>query len=324
MIGRKIEKENLKRLFYEVKNEYKVIGPVRRKNNFLLTEVEDLSDIALDYLTTISTPKNFLIPYMEPIFAFNGDEFKETITDEKIAFFGLHLCDVNAIGRLDLVFWNDPYYKARREKMLVIGISCKPAENCFCKSTGANILTNICDLFLKAEGENYVGFSMTEKGRKLLSQHYFGPETVEEREVKIDYEERVHLDIYKISKKILEYYNHPLWEENSRKCLACTNCTLVCPLCYCYDVIDETFIVPNEGLRVRCWDSCLLLSFARIAGGINFRKDLKARFRNVYVHKFKTFVDEFGVPSCVGCGRCITFCPAKIDMLEILSKLGGA
>ena len=324
MIGKKIKKENLKNLFHHVKSEYKVIAPVRRKGSYAFIEVEDFSDVTLDYPITILPPKNYIIPYKEPIFALEGGEFKETISDEKIAFFGLHLCDANAIGRLDLVFWNDPYYKARREKMLVIGVSCKPDKNCFCKSTGANVLTNACDLFLKADGDDFVGFSMTEKGRMLLSQLYFGPETVDEREVKIEYDERVHIDIHKIGRRILKDYNNPVWEENAKRCLGCTNCTLVCPLCYCYDVIDETFIVPTEGLRVRCWDSCLLLSFARVAGGLNFRKDLKARYRNIYIHKFKTFVDEFGVPSCVGCGRCITFCPAKIDMLEILDKIGGA
>jgi formate hydrogenlyase subunit 6/NADH:ubiquinone oxidoreductase subunit I len=322
-MGKKIKKENLKKLFEDISKEYKVIAPVKRKDDYVLMEVKDFSQVALDYPTTVLPPKKFLLPYKDTIFAFDGGEFKETIPEEKIAFFGLHLCDVNAIGRLDLVFWNDPYYRARRDKMLVVGISCKPSESCFCKSTGANVLTNACDLYLKAEGDSYVGFSMTEKGRKLLSQLYFGPETVEEREVRVEYEEKIPLDIYKIGKRILEDYNNPIWEETAKKCLACTNCTLVCPLCYCYDVIDETFVVPNEGQRVRCWDSCLLLSFARVAGGHNFRKDLKARYRNVYTHKFKTFVDEFGVPSCVGCGRCVTFCPADIDLRENLSKLGG-
>ncbi|MCS7129873.1 MAG: 4Fe-4S dicluster domain-containing protein [Archaeoglobaceae archaeon] len=323
-MGKRIKKENLKRLFDDISKEYKVIAPVKRGEDYVLEEVKDFSEVALDYPTTILPAKKFILPYKEPIFALDGGEFKELIPDEKIAFFALHMCDANAIGRLDLVFWNDPYYQARREKMLIVGISCKPIETCFCKSTGANVLTNACDLFLKADGENYIGFSMTEKGRKFLSQLYFGPETVDVREVKIDYDEKMHLDIYTIGRRILEDYNNPVWEQTAKRCLACTNCTLVCPLCYCFDVIDETFIVPNEGQRVRCWDSCLLLSFARVAGGHNFRKDLKARYRNIYTHKFKTFVDEFGVPSCVGCGRCITFCPADIDMRETLSKLGGA
>ncbi|MCS7118753.1 MAG: 4Fe-4S dicluster domain-containing protein [Archaeoglobaceae archaeon] len=323
-MGKKIKKENLEKLFADIGKEYKIIAPIKKRENYVFAEVEDFSEIVLDYPMTILPPKEFIMPYKEPIFVFENGEFGEVIPNEKIALFALHMCDVNAIGRLDFVFWNDLYYKARREKMLIVGISCKPIETCFCKSTGANVLTNTCDLFLKAEEDYYVGFSMTEKGRKLLSQLYFGPETVYVREVKIDYDEKLQFDIYAIGKRILEDYNNPVWEETAKNCLACTNCTLVCPLCYCFDVIDETFVVPEEGKRIRCWDSCLLLSFARVAGGHNFRKDLKARYRNVYTHKFRTFVDEFGVPSCVGCGRCTTFCPAEIDMREILFRLGGA
>lgn len=186
----------------------------------MLEEVKDFSEVALDYPTTILPAKKFILPYKESIFALDGGEFKELIPDEKITFFALHMCDANAIGRLDLVFWNDPYYQARREKMLIVGISCKPIETCFCKSTGANVLTNACDLFLKADGENYIGFSMTEKGRKFLSQLYFGPETVDVREVKIEYEEKMHLDIYTIGRRILEDYDNPVWEQNRKEMLS--------------------------------------------------------------------------------------------------------
>ncbi|MCX8191623.1 MAG: 4Fe-4S dicluster domain-containing protein, partial [Nitrososphaerales archaeon] len=297
MIGKRIKKDNLEKLFIDISKEYKVIGPVRNKEDFILKEVEDFDEVTLDYPTTILPPKSFIIPYREPIFALDREEFKELIPNGKMAFFGLHICDINAIERLDLALWDDPYYMARRKKMFIVGISCKPTETCFCKSMGANVLTNACDLFLNVEGDNYVGFSMTEKGRKILSQLYFEPEVVNVREVRIDYEEKPHIDLHKINRIILEDYNNPIWEDTAKRCLACTNCTLVCPLCYCYDVIDETFINSNEGERVRCWDSCLLLSFARVAGGLNFRKDLKARYRNIYIHKFKTYVDEFGVPS---------------------------
>lgn len=323
MIGKKIRKENLKNLFINISNEYKVIAPIKRGEDYILTEVKDFEEISLDYPTTILPPKNFIMPYKEPILAFDNEELKELIPEERMAFFGLHMCDVNAIGRLDLALWDDPYYMARRKKMLIIGISCKPTETCFCKSMGANYLTNACDLFLNVEEESYVGFSMTEKGRKILSQLYFEPEIVNVKEVKIDYEEKLPIDIYKINRKILEDYENPIWDETVKRCLSCTNCTLVCPLCYCFDMIDETFIIPNKGERLRCWDSCLLLDFAKIAGNFNFRKDLKARYRNIYIHKFKTYIDEFGIPSCVGCGRCIIFCPAKIDMKDVLFKLGG-
>ncbi|MGB9636730.1 MAG: 4Fe-4S dicluster domain-containing protein, partial [Thermoplasmata archaeon] len=309
--------------FEELCSEYTVIAPVKKDKDFVYAEVENFGEIALDYTTTITPVKKYLIPYKETMFTFENEKIKEKLPEEKLAFFGLHICDINAISRMDMVLWNDPYYRGRRENMLIVGVSCKPTEKCFCKSTHSNVLNNTCDIFLKEEDREFLAYSLTEKGRKLLNSFLFESTNIDTKEIRVDYNEAKHIDVHKVSEKILKDYENPVWEETARKCLGCTNCTVVCPLCYCYDVIDNTYITPESGERVRCWDSCLLVNFARVAGGHNFRKDLKARYRNVYIHKFKTFVDEFGTTSCVGCGRCITYCPAGIDMRETLSKIGG-
>lgn len=324
MLAKEIKKDNLGKFFEEIASSYTVIAPVKKGEDIVFAEAENFNDVVLEYTTTITPAKKFLLPYQETMFTFEKDKIREKLTDEKIALFGLHICDVNAIARLDKVFWNDPYYRARREKMLIIGITCKPNEKCFCKSVHANVLSPVCDVFLKHEGERYKAVSYTETGRKILNSFLFVQTQTEIREIKVDYEEGKHLDVHKVSENIIKNYENPVWEETAKKCLGCTNCTVVCPLCYCYDVWDTNYIRADEGARIRCWDSCLLLSFARVAGGHNFRKDLKARYRNVYTHKFRTFVDEFGVPACVGCGRCVTYCPAGIDMRDTLTRLGGA
>jgi len=324
VLAKEIKKENLEIFFKAISSEYTVIAPIKKGNDIVYAEVEDFKEVVLDYTTTITPVKKFLLPYKETMFTFENEKIRERLPDEKIAFFGLHICDINAIARLDKVFWNDPYYRARRDNMLIVGITCKPGDKCFCKSVNANVLPPICDVFLKAEEGHYYAVSFTEKGRKRLNSFIFTESKKEIREVKADYEEKAHINIHKVYEKILSDYENPVWENTAKKCLACTNCTVVCPLCYCYDVNDVTYVNPGEGERIRCWDSCFLITFARVAGGGNFRKDLKARYRNVYTHKFRTFVDEFGVPACVGCGRCITYCPAGIDMRETLAKLGGA
>jgi sulfhydrogenase subunit beta (sulfur reductase) len=323
--GKKINKENLQKFFMEIASQYTVIAPMKKGDkDFIYGETDTFEDVCLEYPTTITPIKKYLLPYKEKMFSFERGKMREEIPEEKLALFGLHICDINAIARLDMVLWNDPAYKARRENMLIIGVSCTPNDKCFCKSVHANVLPNICDVFLMQHEKDYIAYSLTEKGRKLLTSFLFEPTNIEIKEIKVEYNEQKHIDIHRVGERILKDYENPVWAETAKRCLGCANCTVVCPLCYCYDVVDNTYVHTDEGERVRCWDSCLLLNFARVAGGHNFRKDLKARYRNVYTHKFRTFVDEFGVPSCVGCGRCITFCPAGIDMRETLGKLGGA
>jgi ferredoxin len=178
-------------------------------------------------------------------------------------------------------------------------------------------------VFLQDAGDHYVAYSGSEAGRKLLNSHVFERGTHEAGKICVDYQEKSHIDVHKVWKNLLADYNNPVWEETGKRCLGCANCTVVCPLCYCYDVLDVSKVTPDEGERVRCWDSCTLVTFARVAGGHNFRKDIKSRYRNIYTHKFRTYVDLFGLPACIGCGRCVTFCPAGIDMRETLRRAGG-
>jgi len=115
----------------------------------------------------------------------------------------------------------------------------------------------------------------------------------------------------------------PVWDELGKKCLCCGSCSMVCPTCSCFDVWDE---ISGEGgaCRLRCWDACLYRDYAVVAGGHNFRSDRADRVRNRYYHKQEAFVREFGMPSCVGCGRCIENCPTGINVVEVFQHVRGA
>jgi ferredoxin len=108
-------------------------------------------------------------------------------------------------------------------------------------------------------------------------------------------------------------YDHPRWDEVARRCLSCGNCTLVCPTCFCTSVEDTTSIAGNEAERLRHWDSCFTTEYAYIHGG-SLRGSPRARYRQWLTHKLATWIDQFGSSGCVGCGRCITWCPVGIDI----------
>jgi ferredoxin len=113
---------------------------------------------------------------------------------------------------------------------------------------------------------------------------------------------------------------HPRWDNVAARCLGCTNCTLVCPTCFCSRVDDVTDLSGENAQRVRRWDSCFNPEFGAVHGG-NFRPSIRGRYRQWLTHKFASWYDQFGSSGCVGCGRCITWCPVGIDVTEEITAI---
>ena len=324
MLAKKIKKSDLGEFVAILARDHDIIAPVMKDGQYVFSQVDDEKKVELGFPLTVLPIKKFIYPEKESMFKIEEGRLKETVPETRQAFLGLHVCDINGLARLGLALSNDTYYRARRDNALIIGVSCTPGPACFCKSMRANeLVPGTWDLYLADRGDHYLVASGSEKGRKLLNFPIFEPTEVEVDRIGIDYEEHVRADPKKVWGNILKDHENPVWEETGKRCLGCANCTVVCPLCYCYDVQDVSQVLPDPGERIRCWDSCTLVSFAKVAGGHNFRKDIKSRYRNIYTHKFRTYQDEFGVPACVGCGRCVTFCPAGIDMRETLRRVGG-
>jgi len=128
------------------------------------------------------------------------------------------------------------------------------------------------------------------------------------------------LDVTDIRNLLHRNQEHPRWDEVAGRCLACTNCTLVCPTCFCSCVEDATVLNLQTAERVRRWDSCFTPEFARVHGG-NFRPSIRGRYRQWLTHKFASWFDQFDVSGCVGCGRCITWCPVGIDVTEEITAI---
>jgi ferredoxin len=130
------------------------------------------------------------------------------------------------------------------------------------------------------------------------------------------------MDTTDIQALLYRNYEHPRWDEVASRCLTCGNCTLVCPTCFCSTMEDFTSLDGKQAQRIRRWDSCFTLDFSYIHGG-SIRVSSKARYRQWMVHKLATWIDQFGTSGCVGCGRCITWCPVGIDLTEEVNAIRG-
>lgn len=286
--------------------------------------------------------KKFLFPPIQRIFAAHknvkGFDFqntkKQTLqepTPEKYAFFGVRSCDLNAIAIQDKIFLNgpfvDPVYQQKREGNFIVAINCGQAVGtCFCTSmnTGPKATTGF-DLalteVLNDKHHHFIVEAVTELGIDILKSIKCKEADEKDIEIAKDICEntvkqiRRSLDTFNLKNIIYKNSEHPQWERAAARCLTCTNCTMVCPTCFCTTVEDVTDLSGKQADRVRKWDSCFTLDFSYIHGG-SVRASVKARYRQWLTHKLASWVDQFGMFGCVGCGRCITWCPVGIDITE--------
>lgn len=247
----------------------------------------------------------------------------------KFAFLGVRACELHAIAIQDRVFSEGAYpdtgYQARRQNTFIIAVNCGQAGGtCFCVSmqTGPKAKMGF-DLALTEllDGANHeflieIG---SEAGAGLIAQVPYRPATNAEHVAAEAVVARTagqmgrELETHGIKELLQGNPNHPRWDDVAERCLTCGNCTMVCPTCFCTTVQDHSDLTGTAAERVRSWDSCFTLDFSYIHGG-SVRKTARARYRQWMTHKLAHWIDQFGVSGCVGCGRCITWCPVGIDI----------
>lgn len=312
-----------------------VHAPVARGGGYSFEPLTRWSEAQFKYTRTILPPKKYFLPPRETLFRYDEKGYtpQSENLDKRIVLFGVHTCDVYALNVLDEVFqdgvYPDPYYRARRKNVAVIGIDCVPDEHCFCESMRADIVEKGFDLFLYDIGDDYLVLVGTALGDDMVlaAASLFLPVTrgdVEEykaRSQKIREDQSVVAEIGDLPQIFEMEYQSDLWQELGSKCLACGSCTMVCPTCYCYDVRDEITPGCTAGTRCRVWDSCQFSMHAAVAGGENFRASQADRVKFRFYHKHRAFVAEYGHPACVGCGRCTVECPVDIDVVEVINRL---
>ena len=249
-----------------------------------------------------------------------------------LAIIGVRACDLAALALQDAHFLregrHDTHYAQRRERLFLVAVQCaEPAATCFCASTGDGPTpTAGYDISLAELADGFIAVAGSDKGKAVLDALILSPATLQQ----IDAARQQGLAAARAQTRSLPGHNlrdrlmgtleHPRWDEVAERCLACGNCTAVCPTCFCHAELDEPSLNGQTSEHVRMWDSCFGESHGHLPG-FNVRPDIRSRYRQWLTHKLASWHDQFGRSGCVGCGRCIAWCPVGIDLTEEVAAL---
>lgn len=253
----------------------------------------------------------------------------------KYAFLGVRACELAALDVQDRVFlgqaFQDPHYARRREQALVIAVNCtQAAATCFCTSmqTGPRCRHGF-DLALTELPDGFVLQIGSQRGSELAARLPLIPASDTQRSdaaaARTRAEEQItrRMETAGLRELLLSNLNHPHWDDVALRCLSCTNCTMVCPTCFCCSVQEVSDLLGDQVERHRVWDSCFNPQFSYVHGGL-VRHNIRSRYRQWLTHKLATWHDQFGTSGCVGCGRCISWCPVGIDLTQEVAAFRGA
>jgi len=302
-----------------------------------------------DHVVGPQTLKKFLFPARETVASFlrvDGSWRQEPAPapDPPLAVLGVRGCDLAALAIQDRVFLGsghvDAAYQARREALFLVAVNCRrAAATCFCHSMECGPAAGAgFDLALTEVGNRFACEVGTDRGAAVLAAAAIDaplapPEIEAARGVPRDLAERMHrrqpaageprprsLEPHGLRELLLANPDHPRWDDVAARCLSCTNCTLVCPTCFCASVQEVADLSGDHVSRDRHWASCFTLDHSRIHGH-PVRSTTASRYRQWATHKFAWWFDQFGTSGCTGCGRCITWCPVGIDVTEELAAI---
>ncbi len=344
-----IYSRQLKSFFDGLAKEYSVYISTKEVDKLFYRKYNNFtSDIVLSEGRTPEPLKSFFTPAREKL----AEDFTDNIpnSDPKpFCIAGAKSCDVKGFKIQDYVFCGqgcqDPFYVRMRENNLIISFDCiSCVDTCFCLAVGVKPYPEDgFDINFSKIDDGFIIETGSEKGEKLVHQYPsafgdVGGDLISQRSKQ---RENIIKQIENNIKSkaipcepslegiIEKNYESNIWENEAKACVECGACTAICPACHCFLLYDQNVLSKESGpkgnelkmKRLRAWDSCLLKDYARVAGGANPRPKLWMRLRNRFEKKFDFFPKVAGVYACTGCGRCVSACPAKIDIREVLKKL---
>ena len=310
-------------------------GDTQGAGHYRLTRRNDQSRFG--YNLGPASWKQFLFPPEEAIFRVRGGEFVSAREEpRKMAFIGVRGCELAAIAIQDRVFMGetpDPGYAARRERLLLIAVNCsQAAATCFCSSSddgpGAGAGADLVITELEADDPHYLVAAGSAAGERLLEAvggARAGPAAAAQIDaVLAATREQMQRRLPRegLAENLLDALEHPHWDAVAERCLACGNCTQVCPTCFCSTAHEDVDPVSLDVTHLRRWDSCFTAGHSYLASGVA-HNSVRSRYRQWLTHKLATWQDQFGTSGCTGCGRCITWCPVGIDLTEEVAAIRG-
>ncbi len=336
---KKIAKRDIDAFVGGLLKDYTVYGPARVAEYITFREIAAPEEVVWDRLDTRQPPKGVLFPQTEVLFEYQRSAEGVVVHPSENGegnqvLLAVRPCDAQAIGVLDLVFNTaedtDVYYANRRQKTTIVGLGCnRPLSTCFCTSVGGTPFRKAgSDVFLTDIGDYYLVEALTPKGESLLA----GVELAEADEGDVAAARRVEeaararlapfMDVEAVKSRLETMIDSPFWDEVQASCLGCGVCTLLCPACSCFDIVDEG--TASCGVRVRNWDTCQFCIYSQEASGHNPRPSVRERMRQRLMHKFDYYMINEGVLGCVGCGRCVRLCPVNLDIRKLLVEIQTA
>jgi ferredoxin len=281
---------------------------------------------------TLMPPKDLLFPQTQKMYNFRLDEGGNYVIEEyddsvPRAIVGIRPCDMRSLACLDDVFLTkgfvDDFYANAREKLLTVCIGCAAAaQTCFCDSMGVDPTdAPNADIMLRDAGDDWLVEAHTPAGEQALAEWKDNGYLEEGDPAPTAVECTLKVQMEGVKEKLDGMFDAPLWDDLAVKCLNCGTCTYVCPTCHCFDISQENRM--KEGVRFRCWDSCMFSEYTAMAGGHNPRPQKKERVRNRFMHKLNYFEERYGKTLCVGCGRCVEKCPVALDITRLIDEIGA-
>lgn len=321
-----ITKDNFIKQIKIWQKNYNIFTCQKNENDFFWDKINLNNPNILPLVSLIPPTKKFFLPNNEELFKF---VFNKIITRKNIRptiLLGLPDTDLKAISLLDKVLAPDHYYQTNRQQFIIIGF-------------GPQISDEKCDIFIQNINNDYQITINTDKAHKIITKNLY--KKISDNYInKTKNIDSLFVNQEKLVKAVKASVNDKIWDELAKICLGCGICSYVCPLCYCFSIEDKIDLDNKicskscqlcSGTRIRKWDSCMLPHFSQVAGprlrgsdsrsGHNFRPKLRNRIYNWYHHKFVRFPMEYGKVGCVNCGRCIKYCPAKINYRQVLEKI---
>lgn len=316
---------------------YDVHGVKSKGSTFVFGPLDSSDELRLDYDTTILPPKKYFLPQYETLMEFDMDNplsvKKKDEIKQKILV-GVHSYDFIAIRQMDAYYLttdvSKEYLSRRKNTIIIVSDVLTVNKRAFFGSMNTADLDNGYDLYITDLGDKVAIETGSKKGEELLKK---ASKVRSAGNVEIQKVEAVRSAAKEQAKRGMKVqpsqwyslldqnYGSSVWKSQSEKCLACGTCTMVCPTCYCYDIVDDVDL-KDQGKRIRTWDGCLLRQFTEVAGGEVFRENIKDRYRHRFFRKGKYLPDRLGFVACVGCGRCCLQCvPDIADPVDVMNMV---